>query len=385
MNPTIINELKPDMSEPSLENLLPFHFAGVRFQRLQTVLEVFGDLQTALSADRQRWQASRCLTDHQLDRLLVSQQKSWQAEALTWQERSDQRLLHYWDPDFPPLLREMADPPWLLYVRGSVDLLSDPQLAVVGARRASRSGLASAEAFSQALAEKGLTITSGLASGIDRAAHEGALKGGQTVAVVGTGLDRVYPASNHALAKAIAEQGALVSEYPLGTRPLARHFPARNRIIAGLCHGTLVVEAALKSGSLITAKQALEQGREVFAMPGSIHDPQAKGCHQLIREGAKLVETAEHVLEELVPWLQPSLTLEAPDAASTADTDRASGTASEEPTLLQWLGYEPVSLDDLAQASGWSVADLQSQLVMLELEGRVEALSAGRWRRIDSV
>ncbi|WP_019894902.1 DNA-processing protein DprA [Hydrogenovibrio halophilus] len=367
------------MSEPSLENLLPFHFAGVRFQRLQTVLDVFGDLPTALGADRRRWQASRCLTDHQLERLLASQQKSWQAEALAWQEASDQRLLHYWDPDYPPLLREMADPPWLLYVRGSVDLLSDPQLAVVGARRASRSGLASAEAFSQALAEKGLTITSGLASGIDRAAHEGALKAGQTVAVVGTGLDRVYPASNHALAKAIAEQGALVSEYPLGTRPLARHFPARNRIIAGLCHGTLVVEAALKSGSLITAKQALEQGREVFAMPGSIHDPQAKGCHQLIREGAKLVETAEHVLEELVPWLQPSLALE---TADTADSERTAVSPDEEPALLQWLGYEPVSLDELAQASGWSVADLQSQLVMLELEGRVEALSAGRWRRI---
>ncbi|KUJ71197.1 DNA-processing protein DprA [Thiomicrospira sp. WB1] len=363
------------MSAPTLENLLPFHFAGIRFARLQKILAVFGDLKTALEADRARWERLKLLTAHQLDRLLDPAQSAWQAEARAWQSESGQHLLHYWAEGYPPLLKETADPPWLLYVRGSVDLLSDPQVAMVGARRATQSGQASAASLAQALTEKGLTVTSGLASGIDRAAHEGALKAGQTVAVVATGLDRVYPASNHRLAQAVAAQGALVSEYPLGTRPLARHFPARNRIIAGLSHGTLVVEAALKSGSLITAKQALEQGREVFAMPGSIHDPQVKGCHQLIREGAKLVETAEHVLEELGPGLHSAV---APPVQTSVRADPP----ESETDLFRWLTYEPCSLDELAQVSGLSVATLQSELLMLELEGRVEALSAGRFRRM---
>jgi DNA processing protein len=220
--------------------------------------------------------------------------------ALEWLSQPGNRLLTLGDEAYPAALLEIPDPPVALYVKGDAALLSRPSLAVVGARNATPQGEANAESFSRALSEAGLCIVSGLALGIDAAAHRGGLAGpGSTVAVIGTGADRIYPARNAALARQIAEAGAIVSEFPLGIGPLAHNFPRRNRLIAGLAQGVLVVEAALKSGSLITARLATDCGREVFAIPGSIHSPVARGCHQLIRDGAKLVETAVDILDEL--------------------------------------------------------------------------------------
>ncbi|WP_308419561.1 DNA-processing protein DprA [Chitinimonas koreensis] len=222
------------------------------------------------------------------------------AAALAWLEVPENRLLTLADADYPPRLLEIADPPPLLYVKGRVELLAAPSIAVVGSRNATPQGLQNAEAFARELSRQGWTIASGLALGIDAAAHQGGLAGmGSTIAVVGTGLDIVYPARNHALARQIAAEGVIVSEFALGTPGRAGNFPRRNRIISGLARGVLVVEAALQSGSLITAREAAEQGREVFAIPGSIHSPVARGCHQLIKQGAKLVETAADIVDEL--------------------------------------------------------------------------------------
>ncbi len=288
------------------------------------------------------------------------------------------------DPDYPAALLQTADPPCLLYATGQIERLQQLQarqaLAVVGSRNPTPQGAQNARDFARHLAGGGLTIVSGLALGIDGAAHEGALDGalngaatGQltTVAVVGTGLDRVYPARHQALARRIAQHGLILSEYPLGTPPLAENFPRRNRIISGLTQGTLVVEAALESGSLITAQQALEQGREVFAIPGSIHSPQSKGCHALIRQGAKLVESAQHVLEELRlpdPLAQIPLALDTPTQADDG--------------LLALLGHDPVGLDALQARSGLDTARLQAQLLELELAGQVERLPGGLFQRV---
>jgi DNA processing protein len=272
------------------------------------------------------------------------------------------------DPAYPDALLNSADPPLLLYVQGQVELLATRALAIVGSRHPTAQGEDNAREFAGALARAGFTIVSGMALGIDGAAHEGALDaGGATVAVVGTGLDRVYPASHRALAHRIAEQGAIVSEFPLGTPPLAQNFPQRNRIIAGLAAGTLVVEAALRSGSLITARLATEAGREVFAIPGSIHSPQARGCHALIRQGAKLVETAADVLEELRGVAPP---VAAPPA----------GPVPADP-VLQALGHDPATLDALIARTGWPAAELAARLLELELDGAVARLPGGLFQR----
>ncbi len=284
---------------------------------------------------------------------------------------------------YPALLCRLSDAPTVLFVHGNPDLLHLPQLAVVGSRHASQGGFATARQFCAHLAQHGMAITSGLALGIDTAAHQGALSvQGHTIAVAGTGLDRVYPARNHQLAHQIVQQGALISEYLPGTKPLRHHFPRRNRVIAGLSLGVLVVEAALKSGSLITARLANELGREVFAIPGSIHNPLARGCHGLIRQGAKLVETAEHIIEELGAALSElSLNLEQPIPATQPASAELT---AEHQTLLDAMGFDPVSTDQLVQRTSMSAAEVSSILLLLELQNQVSSGPGGLFQRIQS-
>lgn len=307
-------------------------------------------------------------------------QPDWErVEAdLAWLDADNRHLLTIDDPRYPPLLKEITDPPLLLYVQGDVSLLSKWQLAIVGSRNPSASGRQTAYDFGRYLASGGLTITSGLASGIDGAAHKGALAaGGKTIAVVATGLDRVYPARHRELAHQIAEQGTIISEFPLGTSPRAELFPRRNRIISGLSLGTLVVEAAPKSGSLITARMAMEQAREVFAIPGSIHNPLSRGCHQLIREGAKLVETADDILEELGALAG----VEAPEKETETEETLSHQKDGDYQILFEYLGFDPIPIDKLIENSGLTADAVSSMLLLLELEGEVESLPGGRYVR----
>lgn len=297
-----------------------------------------------------------------------------------WLDETDRHLIAVDSERYPDLLRRLPDPPVALFVQGRVELLDLPQLAVVGSRNPTAGGRQTAQEFGRYLAAAGLAITSGLALGIDTAAHRGALQGrGTTIAVTGTGLARVYPASNRDLAHQIAVDGALVSEFPPDTPPKAAHFPRRNRLISGLSLGTLVVEAALKSGSLITARLALEQGREVFAVPGSIHNPLARGCHTLIREGAKLVETAQDIIEELAPLLgelSARIERDAPDSDSPAialDPDHR--------RLLEAMGHDPIAVDTLISRTGFLPEAVSSMLLLLELEGHVLSQSGGLFTR----
>jgi len=292
--------------------------------------------------------------------------------ALAWAGLPGNHLITLADPTYPQALLTAADPPVLLYVKGDPAWLNHPALAVVGSRNATRQGEQNASAFATALSAAGLTIVSGLASGIDAAAHTGALQGAaSTLAVIGTGIDRIYPARNESLAREIAQKGAIISEFPLGTPPLAANFPRRNRLIAGLSRGCLVVEAAQQSGSLITARLAAEAGREVFAIPGSIHSPQSRGCHALIKQGAKLVETAQDILEEL-HW-QGIVDPASLPPIREAETD---------PVLLA-LGGDPCDLDTLAERSGLAADALLARLLPLELDGRVAQLPGGRYQRLN--
>lgn len=294
---------------------------------------------------------------------------------------AERHILTLGDPDYPAELLQTEDPPLMLYLLGQRSALRVPhRVAMVGSRNPTPQGAENAHQFAQALAQAGVCVVSGLALGVDGAAHQGALdSGGSTLAVVGTGLDRVYPKKHLALAHRIAEHGALLSEYPLGTPPLSANFPKRNRIIAGLSHGTLVVEAALQSGSLITARLASEQGREVFAIPGSIHAPQARGCHALIRQGAKLVESAQDVLEDLRLSLPKASPTSMPHR-STCDDD-APCSVAEHP-LLTVLGYDPVNLDTLQARTGLDTPTLQAQLLELELDGHIASLPGGQFQRL---
>ncbi len=295
--------------------------------------------------------------------------------ALNWAAQPGNRLLTLADADYPQSLLSSDDPPLLLYAKGDTALLNRPMLAVVGSRNATPQGARDAEAFAQALGDAGLTIVSGLALGIDAAAHRGALAtASATVAVIGTGADRLYPARNQALARTIAEKGVVLSEFPLGTPALASNFPRRNRIIAGLGLGCLVVEAALRSGSLITARLAAESGREVFAIPGSIHSSLSRGCHQLIRQGAKLVESATDILEEL-RW-------EASAAAGAVDDPASAAGNGDEQRVLAFLGHAPCALDTLSARSGLTPADLLAMLLPMELAGRVAQLPGGLYQRL---
>lgn len=285
---------------------------------------------------------------------------------LRWAEAPDCHLITLHDARYPALLQEIPDPPPVLFVRGNPDLLAHAQLAMVGSRNPSAGGRQTAHDFARALTRAGLTITSGLALGIDAASHEGALAAdGDTIAVAGTGLDRIYPARHRELGHRIVAQGALVSEFPPGTPPLAHHFPRRNRIISGLSLGTCVIEAALRSGSLITARLAAEQGREVFALPGSIHNPLSRGCHTLIRQGAKLTEDIGHILEELGP-----LALAARGALDQDGIDHATSVPEGHP-LMENMGYEPASIDTLVDRSGLTPEVVSSMLLTLELQGHV--------------
>jgi DNA processing protein len=300
--------------------------------------------------------------------------------TLDWTTHPDNYVLTLADHHYPPSLLTIVDPPPMIYVKGNISLLTRPSIAVVGSRNATTQGMQNAERFAHVLSAAGLTVISGLALGIDASAHHGALLhalsergGGSTVAVTGTGLDLVYPARHRELAHRIAAGGCLVSEYPLGTPAISSNFPRRNRIISGLALGVLVVEAAAQSGSLITARSALEQGREVFAIPGSIHSPLSKGCHQLIRQGAKLVESAQDVLEEL-RWDTRHLPDLAPAHARPTDPSLEH--------LLKVAGYDPVSVDQLVQRSTLTTAEVQAGLLTLELNGKMELLPGGQYRRI---
>jgi DNA processing protein len=299
------------------------------------------------------------------------------AAALAWAAEPGNAILTLADAAYPRRLLDTPDPPTVLYVKGRVALLNAPAIAIVGSRNATPQGEANAEAFAAALAEAGLTIISGMALGIDAAAHRGGLRGkGSTIAVIGTGIDRIYPARNQSLAHQIAEKGALVSEFPLGAPALRENFPRRNRIISGLARGCLVAEAAERSGSLITARLAGEQGRDVFAIPGSIHSPLSKGCHKLIKQGAKLVDDARDILEELgLPAAETAETAEAPpDAAPPPDAEAAK--------LLACLGYDACDMDGLSQRSGLTAEKLYALLLRMELDGRIAALPGGRFQRI---
>lgn len=303
-------------------------------------------------------------------------------QDLAWAEQEGNHILTLASPRYPKLLRQIPGPPPLLYVHGDPAVLHAPQLAMVGSRNPSPGGQDTARDFAAHLTQVGLTITSGLALGIDAACHRGALdSGGTTIAVMGTGPDRIYPARHRALAHEIADRGgALVSEFFVGTEPRPENFPRRNRLISGLSLGTLVVEAALRSGSLTTARHALDQGREVFAIPGSIHNPLARGCHALIRQGAKLVESAQDILEELgalAGSLEPQ--------ADPADTPVApSNLSPDQLQLLDNMGFDMITVDQLAERSGLTTAAVSSMLLILELQGQVVSRAGGRYVRCQS-
>ncbi len=309
------------------------------------------------------------LNDKSID-YIVSPEWGLIEKDLAWLNHAESSVLTIFDPLYPAQLKEINSPPPLLFVRGNAALLRQPQISIVGSRNPSAVGKQTAIDFAQTLANYGFTITSGLALGIDAASHQGALNaGGYTIAVAGTGLDRVYPARNRELATQIAETGAIISEFPPGTAAKANHFPRRNRIISGLCIGLLVVEAAKQSGSLITARMAMEDNREVFAIPGSIHNPLARGCNALIKEGAKLVENTQDIFDELGEYNQQPETKCEESLQTTLDL--------EQQNLLNLVMFSPTSVDWLVQESGYSAEIISSMLLMLELQGYIVSAPGG--------
>jgi len=334
------------------------------------LLGEFGDPEAVCAANRPA--LGRIVAAEVADAILRGPDTASMDVALRWLEEPGNRIISLADAAYPRLLLEITDPPPLLYVKGDSELLNRAALAVVGSRNATPQGSANAEAFGRELSDGGFTVISGLALGIDAAAHRGGLAGASSsLAVVGTGLDIVYPARNRDLAHQLAAQGALVSEFPLGTPALSGNFPRRNRLISGLARGCLIVEAALRSGSLITARYALEQGREVFAIPGSIHSPLSKGCHQLIKQGAKLVESSNDILEEL--------------GTATPARTAAPGkmeTSPEYVEVLAALGFDPLDLDTLCERSGLTPESASAMLLTLELDGTVSRLPGGKFQRV---
>jgi len=307
---------------------------------------------------------------------------------LEWLNTADDHyIISIQCPEYPTLLKQTDSPPPLLYVHGNLSIINDPQLAIVGSRNPTQSGMTSAYDFSKHLGQTGLCITSGLALGIDGSAHQGALDANApTIAVIATGIDRVYPAKHRNLAHQIVENGAIISEFPIGTQPRSSNFPRRNRIISGLAHGTLVVEAALKSGSLITARLASEQGREVFAIPGSIHNPLAKGCHQLIRQGAKLVENAQDILEEMSAVIDLSKIDQSPITTTSEKTEISTENKKDEDPdnqlLLGKMGYDAISIDTLVASTGFKPESIAAMLLILELQNKVSSNGGGTYTRI---
>lgn len=374
---------------------------GLGPRRIAKLLAAFGSAAAGCSAPPSALR-SLGLSEPMIESLLRPDQASI-AAALRWSEQPQASIITLADPRYPPRLRAIASAPPLLFVRGDLALLQEPQLAIVGSRNPTPGGVQTTRAFASHLAGLGLVITSGLALGVDAAAHIGALESGRTIAVLGTGPDRVYPAIHHELARRISGEGALVSEFLPGVGPQASHFPRRNRTISGLCLGTLVTEAAPRSGSLITARYAAEQGREVFAIPGSIHSPLARGCHQLIRDGAKLIDSVDQLLEELAPQLQDYLLVSAspsvagpdavqakpsqaegaslPSASPSAPAAQKSGLDPDYQRLLDAMGQDPVAADELVARTSLSAQEVSSMLLLLELQGHVSCLAGGRYCR----
>lgn len=346
-------------------------------QSLATVLRHFDSVEAVFSTTRQQLRTAFGAHSALVDHVLAGTDAERLARDLDWLAQPDHHLLTCLDPQYPRLLREIARPPVLLFVAGDKELLARAQLAIVGSRNPTPAGLENARAFADTLTRAGLVVTSGLALGIDGAAHRGALDAdGRSIAVLGTGLDRIYPARHEELASRLVRHGALVSEFPLGTAPKAENFPRRNRVISGLSLGTLVVEAAAQSGSLITARCAGEQGREVFAIPGSIHSPLARGCHALLREGAKLVESAQDIIEELASLAAltaPPLP-EGEESALMCDDP-------QQTALLTHIGHDPISIDTLVERSGLTAHSISSMLVEMELLGIIAACPGGRYMR----
>ena len=363
------------------------HTAGVGNQTFHALLDAFGSVDGVFNASHKQLSAitSEISIRSAIISALTSEQRPDISADLAWSQDSNHHIITLSDETYPAQLKELADAPPILYVRGDPEYLLQPQLAMVGTRNPTAAGRNTAREFARHLSNAGITIVSGLASGIDGASHEGALQGlAGTIAVVAHGLDIVYPAQHQQLAQNITEHGAVISEMPIGTQPQPGLFPRRNRLISALALGTLVVEAAQKSGSLITARCALEQNKEIFAIPGSIHNPMARGCHQLIRQGAKLVETANDILEELcLSGSQPphypqkseiNIQENPKDSHQALDPDHQK--------LLKCLAYEPASIDELVLSSNFSAAEIASMLLILELEGIVVSQD-GRYTRVN--
>jgi len=366
---------------------------GIGCSQYKSLLNAFQTPDDALNASHQQLKHAG-LKEILIEKITAQTQASAEPDMQWLQASEHHHLLTIDDPRYPQRLKEIPASPPLLYVHGNADLLNDPQLAIVGSRNPTQGGQNTSYEFSKHLAATGICITSGLALGVDGLAHKGALDaGGITIAVIATGIDRVYPARHRALAHRIVANGAIVSELPIGVSPLPKNFPRRNRIISGMSLGTLVVEAALRSGSLISARYASEQGREVFAIPGSIHNPLARGCHQLIRQGAKLIETAEHILEELAPQLEQTL-LKGTDSINNdtieknnIDDDKVPSAPldADQRLILETMGYDPISIDQLVIQTGLTTEVLSSILLLLELNGFIAASGRGSYTRIKEI
>lgn len=347
------------------------HVPGLGRRDLFRLLQAFGAPQAVLDATPA--QLRGVVGADVAARIAAAPDAAQIDQVMLWLQQPGNHLITLADPHYPQTLLEIADPPPLLYAKGQLHWLNTPAIAIVGSRNASPQGENNAQEFARALAQHGYTIVSGMALGIDGAAHRGALSAnGATIAVVGTGLDIVYPARHRDLAHQIAERGLLLSEFALGAPSRTHHFPRRNRIISGLSMGCLVVEANVQSGSLITARLAAEQGREVFAIPGSIHSPLAKGCHQLIKQGAKLTDGIQDIIDELGPVTADFAAPTQPDAAETPPAH----------PLLDLMGYDPVSVETLLERSELTSDGLSSMLLMLELENKIAALPGGRYQRL---
>lgn len=368
-----------DHSDEILEKSLWISLSSVQGVGAQTfcqLLKAFGNPSNVYAASGK--QLKEVVSDKIAAEIIKGIDEAALTESLVWLSQANNHLVTLADLDYPKALLEIADPPPLLYAKGNLALLNQASIAIVGSRNASVQGEKNAEAFASGLCGYGLCVVSGLALGIDGAAHRGALKAnGSTIAVVGTGLDIVYPAKHRDLAHQIVEKGLIISEFALGTPSKPQNFPKRNRIISGLSLGCLVVEANLQSGSQITARMAAEQGREVFAIPGSIHSPMAKGCHQLIKQGAKLVDSLQDIVEEL------DLKKSSFDAVNlNTNNDNAGTNGKAIDPIINLMGHEPISLENLVQLSHLTVGEVSSMLMLLELEGRVASLTGGQFQKL---
>lgn len=356
--------------------------SGLGGESQRKLMQAFGMPEQVLAMGRT---ALRSVVAEKADLLFDTRNDALIEKTLDWAEQPGQHLIHLGDPRYPTSLLEIPDPPSLLYVRGNPDQLKKPGIAIVGSRHASTGGKQTAKAFSSALSKAGLSVISGLALGIDAAAHEGALPecptnkdlalAGGTLAVIGTGADRLYPASHRKLAEQIESYGAIVSEFPLGTPALPANFPRRNRIISGLSRAVLVVEAALESGSLVTARMAIEQGREVMAIPGSIHSPLSRGCHRLIKQGAKLVETVDDILEE-IGHIRPRTPIQRETAQALIPL------TTIEQAILAHIEFSPTLLDQIVSQSGQAITDVLGALLTLEMKGLISTMPGDCYQRI---